>query len=170
MAKEQWRDVVGFESIYEVSNHGLVRRIAPGPRTEPGLVLKPFMHRGYARVTLCKGGVDYCRQVHRLVAAAFIGPCPVGYQVNHKSGDPSDNRLSNLEYVTPKQNTQHSIVVLGNSFVGERSPNSKLTKDDVYKIRRMLREGLAHREIATRFGVSRPTVTAISTGRNWSQV
>lgn len=64
---------------------------------------------GYQRVPLCKNGK--CRHflVHTLVAEAFIGPKPPGYQVNHKDGNVKNNNYTNLEYCTPKENIRHAI-------------------------------------------------------------
>jgi hypothetical protein len=54
--------------------------------------------------------VNFTKTIHRLVAAEFLGTCPKGIQVNHKDGDRLNNHASNLEYVTPSENTRHSVV------------------------------------------------------------
>jgi hypothetical protein len=61
--------------------------------------------RGYERIQL--GKKDF--YIHKLVAEVFIGPCPQGYQVNHKDSNPSNNNVENLEYKTPSENTQYSV-------------------------------------------------------------
>ena len=105
---ERWLPVNGYEGFYEVSDLGGVRgRRRTGSKGGP---LKPRSTRfGHLFVTLCAIDVGYePRQeyVHRLVAAAFIGPCPEDMEVRHLNGNPGDNRLANLAYGTHAENMQ----------------------------------------------------------------
>jgi len=160
---ENWKPVAGFYgSRYEVSDLGRVRN------HETMLVLShcPTV-RGYIQVTLKIKGVKAARTVHRLVAEAFLGPCPIGKEVNHKNGIKTDAALSNLEYVTPKQNIAHAI------STGLMKPRTKkhykLSPDDVRQIRRLF--GIAtHIEIGARFGVGARQITAIRGRRAWADV
>ena len=71
-------------------------------------MLKPIVnHNGYLWVALYKDRKRKMCFVHRLVAFAFIGDLPKGYQVNHINENKTDNNIKNLEYVTPKQNVNH---------------------------------------------------------------
>src|SRR4051812_22777189 len=104
---ERWLPVVGCEGWYEVSDLGRVRRIRPGPSTKIGRLLIPssnYQRRGELSVVLSTGEPGgrgrRVRSVHRLVAEAFIGSRPRGYDLNHKNGEITDNRPENLEYVT----------------------------------------------------------------------
>lgn len=106
---EEWRPVVGYEALYSVSSYGRIRRDAPGPRTYPGKILKVQHNgRGYLHVQLSKNNRQRHIPVHRLVAAAFLGPAN-GLQVNHMDLNKSNNRLDNLEYVTHSENMQHAF-------------------------------------------------------------
>lgn len=119
MNKEQWRDVP-FDTAYEVSDQGRVaskqRSVRCGPgegrRIIPGKILKPFLAKstGYYQVNLT--GHDR-HHVHSLVARAFLPKSDPSLVVNHKSGDKTDNRLSNLEWVTHSENHRHSYEKLG---------------------------------------------------------
>lgn len=103
---EEWRPVVDWEERYEVSNLGRVRRLATGR------IMRFARHvAGYSNVGLSPG--VNTRTVHRLVGEAFLGPRPSGHQINHKNGDKTDNRLENLEYVTPSENVRHSLARTG---------------------------------------------------------
>jgi hypothetical protein len=106
---EQWRPVVGHEGWYEVSDFGRVRRVKPAKGTVVGRILTPFVHRnGYHYLRLHDNGEIHEYRIHRLVLAAFCGPCPLGYETNHKNGIKSDNRAENLEWVTSSENSLHS--------------------------------------------------------------
>lgn len=104
---EQWRDVIGYEGYYQVSNLGRVRSVdrvvrhsRGGTRKLKGKILRlsPMDGGGHLAVHLCKKGTRLDIGVHRLVAAAWIGPRPIGQQVRHGSNGVSDNSVSNLCY------------------------------------------------------------------------
>lgn len=117
----EWRDVVGYEGSYEVSDDGQVRSVDRIIQTRnrwgecgrrfPSRILKPFLSRqGYVRVALSEGAAGHTkRTVHSLVAEAFIGPRPEGLQVCHNDGDKSNNRPSNLRYDTGSNNVRDSV-------------------------------------------------------------
>lgn len=72
-----------------------------------GRVLKPGTYKnGHKHVTLCRPGETQCFQVHILVMLAFVGPRPDGMQTRHRNGIPDDNRLENLIYGTPGENSR----------------------------------------------------------------
>lgn len=114
---EDWRPVVGWEHLYEVSNQGRVRslpRYIPAVNRDgtgrlnrcPGRVLKGTPDRdGYLKVNLRNtiGGVK-TRMVHTLVAEAWIGPRPLRHDVCHGPGGVGDNSLANLRYGTRSEN------------------------------------------------------------------
>ena len=110
MTEIAWAKVVGFEGIYEISTRGQVKRVAGGPGAKAGRILRSARNSsGYRSVSLLG---RHSRLIHRLVVEAFIGPIPKGRQVNHKNGRKDDNRVENLERVTPLENVRHAHEIL----------------------------------------------------------
>jgi hypothetical protein len=169
---ETWKPVVGYEFHYSVSDQGRVRRETGGSNcTFPGKIVSHSVNsRGYVGGLLCRLGTSKRIAVHRLVAAAFFGPCPVGKQVNHKNGIKPDNRVANLEYVTPKENVRHATVTGLRRDIGEMNPNAKLTAVKVDWIRRLFRHGEQTKtELAEYFKVGRSSIGRICAGRAWKR-
>ena len=103
---EEWRPVVGYEGLYEVSNTGQVRSLDRFYyRLHKGKVLSPAKDRyGYLTVTLNCNGKSKTIKIHRLVAQAFIENPDNLPQVNHKDEDKTNNNVDNLEWCTAKYN------------------------------------------------------------------
>lgn len=113
---EQWKDIPGYEGRYQVSDQGRVRSLdryveySDGRRrAHPGKILAAtHTTKGYAYVDL-GAGRGTRRYVHVLVASAFFAK-PVGVvEVNHKDGVKANNQLSNLEYVSHRENLEHAV-------------------------------------------------------------
>jgi hypothetical protein len=173
---EDWKAVIGYDGLYEVSNFGNVRRIAPwcdGRRTKPAPKLAgKTTKNGYRRVSLRKDMVVHEYAIHRLVASAFIGnlPSPT-HQVNHKNGRKTDNRPHNLEWVTPSANQLHSYRELGNpTRPGSKHHNAKLTESDVFQIRALYAQGVPQKTIAEKYSIGRPATCAICLRKAWRHI
>ena len=107
---EFWRDVGGFEGIYQVSNLGRVRSLDRKVHTyiKKGRILKSFDNgHHYQYLTLSDGTKKRKHYVHILVAKAFIENPNEYEQVNHKDFDKTNNRANNLEWVSREQNREH---------------------------------------------------------------
>lgn len=130
MSSEIWKDVVGYEGLYKVSNFGnvvkmptLQHRISKygkkftqlAPKA-PSLMRPALDFDGYPTLSLSKNGTSHTYRVHRLVAIAFIDNPDNKPQVNHKNGVKNDNCVDNLEWCTQSENIRHSVDVLGNSI------------------------------------------------------
>lgn len=169
-ASEHWKDVIGYEGAYQVSDQGQVRRVATGKSTHVGRVLRPQRDRAYLKVCLSRNGVVTIKKVHRLVLVAFVGPA-MGRQGNHKNGDKHDNRLANLEWMTQEENMRHRITELGVSAAGEKHAASKLTNEQVHAIRVLYASGqYSQRELGVLFGVSNQQVCRIVLRQRWAHL
>lgn len=174
---EKWRDIVGYEGWYQVSNLGRVKRVKSGPNTYTGRILKTFSSRGYPMVWLYKDGKSDAVSVHTLVLEAFGNSRPSGYECNHKNGDKSDNRMENLEWVTHSENMKHAYRVLGRrqggqeNRKGENNNNARQTTQEVLKIRELYEAGEhTQRELGKMFGCSDVNICYIVNRRTWKHV
>lgn len=104
MMEEIWKDIKGFEGIYQVSNLGRVRN---AKRLN---ILSPSKYQGYLRVNLSTGkrGKYKTISIHRLVAMAFKDGYSEGLEVNHIDENPSNNHADNLEWITHAKNVIHA--------------------------------------------------------------
>lgn len=126
---EQWRPVVGWEGLYEVSDHGRVRSLtrwminrAGRRQKSQGRVLKN-QHKpaGYPYINLCKDGVAKATYVHELVLTAFVGPRPSpSHYARHLNDDPKQNHVSNLAWGTPSENS-YDKARNGNDYHAKRT-------------------------------------------------
>jgi hypothetical protein len=126
---EVWKDVLGFEGIYQVSNMGRIKRSAHEDkyiRSDTGKecvrnigerILKVNSHDEYFQINLCTVDRNCYKSVHRLVAEAFI-PNPNHLpQVNHIDGNKHNNCVNNLEWCTAKENVNDSIIRSGRELL-----------------------------------------------------
>lgn len=166
---EIWRQIP--EWPYEVSSLGRVRRGECLQRTYAGRVLRLTIGRnGYVYVMLSNGGRRARFTVHRLVALAFLGPRPVGMQVNHRDGNKQNNVIANLEYVSGDENMHHAVVS-GLIKRGEQIHLAKLTEDAVRAIRRRYVPGVTRQvDLAHEFGVAQTKISAVIRGETWKHV
>ena len=109
--KEIWKDVVGYEGLYQVSNKGNVysveRRNVRGRKCS-GRTLKPIYNKyGYLRVNLCKNGKVKARYIHSLVAEVFIPNQNNYLEINHKDEIKTNNHVENLEWCTGDYNLRY---------------------------------------------------------------
>lgn len=112
---EQWRDVVGYEGKYQVSNYGRVKSLeryqknhSKLQKVEEKILSQSSNGNGYIFVSLWKNGNCKKFYIHRLVAETFIGDIPNGYTVNHLDFNTSNNCVDNLEIVTYSENNNYS--------------------------------------------------------------
>jgi len=162
---EIWRDVLEYEGIYQVSSAG---RFA---NCKYERILKPRKHSGgYLNVQLPDKNNKFSNYyMHRLVLESFRGKSRL--EVNHINGIKSDNRLSNLEYVSHAENLNHARKNGLLDIRGEKNGLAKLTELDVIEIKKMLKnKKLTHKEIAKKYSVSRSRVTSIKSGTTWKHL
>ena len=117
LANEEWRDVVGWEGLYQVSNLGRVKSLPRHHKTLSGYItaeriLTPALgKRGYLVVVLFNHGIAKTRPIHRLIAEAFIPNTEDKPYIDHINTVRTDNRIENLRWVTSKENSNNPITL-----------------------------------------------------------
>ena len=164
---EIWKPIQGYEGWYSASNEGRIRRDKQVPGARAGRILRPGHSRGYQLIVLSKNGKPHTFSGHKLIALAFLGPRPPGYDINHKDGNRNNNNVSNLEYLTRKENAIHAFDVL-RSRGGEKHAMARLAIGTVRAIQNSYsttRDTFA--EIGRRFGVSTSHTRRIALRKVW---
>lgn len=165
------KDILGYEGLYYVTDAGDVWRRSK--HNLYGRKLKNCLKKtGYLYVTLCKDGIKKDFRVHRIVATAFLKMNSGKNQVNHINGIKADNRVENLEWCTPLENTRHAID--GGFFqhkTGYGLVKKKfLTTDDVIDIRKMLKNGEVQKVIANKYHISQACISQINTKKRYANI
>jgi len=176
--EEIWKDIQGYEGLYQISNLGRVKSF---PRltnrgsgsyiTKERILKNTLMTIGYNRVELSINSERKFYSIHRLVAIHFIANPENKPQVNHINGIKHDNRIKNLEWCTAIENSRHAFKTgLHGSRKGEKHSKSKLKDTDIYKIKALLKNNISCKEISMLFSVSPQAISDIKFGRNWTHL
>ena len=155
--QEIWKWIEGYEGLYKVSNFGRIMNTRKGKQK---ILMGGTNLRGYKFVILCKNGTQKNHRIHKLVAQAFLPPCPGNHgtsasdwQIDHINEDKSNNRASNLQWLTRTENGRKS--------------KAKVNKAKVIAIRADTR---LQKEIAIEYGISRQLVSQIKKRQCWTDV
>jgi len=156
--KEIWKDVVGYETIFIISNMGRVFSKRTNKILKQGKVKS-----GYSVLSTRVEGVCKCFRIHRLVAMAFIDNLNDLPEVNHKDGNKNNNIVSNLEWVTGKENVQHAFKMgLNKAKKRIKNSGSKLTEEQVeFIIKNAKKNGgkYSSRELGEMFNVHHTNIS-----------
>lgn len=183
MELEIWKDVIGFEGMYQVSSMGNVRSLDrkvkhnySGWANRKGQEIKKRPDKdGYLKVNLKVKQKGKSSIVHRLVASAFIPNAENKPQVNHKNGIKNDNRIENLEWCTTFENRQHAYDTgLQHSFTrqGELNNFNKLKEQQVREIRILhdKKKGFTYKKLGEIYNVSEGAIGNIIKNKTWKQL
>ena len=153
--EEIWKDIKGYEGLYQVSNLGNVKRLYKYRKER---ILRQWIRNEYYCVGLCKYNTERFFSIHRLVAEAFIPnpnnlPC-----VNHIDEDKTNNRVSNLEWCTYQYNTNYGSCQQKKSDKMSK-PVNQYSKDGVF-----IRQWNSAREASEALGICRGNIQMVCYG------
>ena len=156
--KIEWKEIKDYP--YLVSNTGEIYSLKAKKNLSPG------RKRGYLSVILQNKGKKKQSYVHRLVAEYFLPPSQRKTYVNHIDGVKDNNAVTNLEWVTPLENTRHAIALGLYNNSGENNGRAKLKPKHVEAIR-LLKGVLTQKELSDLFMISESVVSDIHTNKKW---
>lgn len=177
---ENWKAIENWSGWYEVSDAGRVRSLDrfshAGKNLKAqykGKLLKAVVTKnGYAMVSLTAPGKREYHNIHRLVAAAFIGPCPMRQEVCHNNNVRNDNRLENLRYDTRRNNAldrkAHGTNPTGEHSQGIKNGMAVLDESKVKYIRSQKHRTL--KSLADELGIHLGTVHYVRTRKSWRHI
>ena len=165
---EEWKSISNYENLYEISNFGNVRSLDKNraykntTRNIKGKILKSCNCLGYKILTLSKDNIKTNYRVHRIVAEHFINNPDNKPYVNHIDGNKSNNQYSNLEWVTAKENTEHSLYILKNKTnKGCTWENHNFSSIQCYEMINLYNKKYSFRKIAKLFKSNHKTISKI---------
>ena len=173
MIEEVWKDVVGFESYYQVSNLGrvmckenpIVYKGGKNYNKKQRIKKLSNSSNGYKKTMLHDGIKLTNHYVHRLVAKAFIPNQENKPQVNHIDHNKTNNVLENLEWVTQKENTIKGVIY-GNINNKKRPNTKRLTNSQIVDVAIKFCQGYSVAETASIMNVARTTISSVRNKRS----
>lgn len=159
---EIWK-VIPFTD-YEASSLGRIRH--------NGKILKPYPSRKYRVVDVHINGQRFPTYVHRLIAMLFVSDETPHLEVNHKDGNPKNNSMDNLEWVTPSENVRHSLSI-GTHYIpglsGENHGMAKMTDEQINLARELYSSGVKQAVLALQFNVTQSTISRIVNQKTYKE-
>lgn len=163
-----WKDIVGYEGIYQISDTGRIKRILASQGAQQGKILSLSLDGGgYLCINLYKNKKKTRHRIHRLVLQTFIGiqPSPK-HETRHLDGCRINNKYTNLTWGTRRENMEDAVKH-GTATIGTKNAGAKFTKGDIKKIRHLLFTGMSSTAIAKQFNVSQSIISDIKTGKSY---
>lgn len=161
-------NIYGFDRHYTITEYGDVYSYSKYDRK---LMRQSTTGKGYKSVCLKRHGRNVVKLVHRLVAMAYVVGYKNGLQVNHKDGVKANNLYTNLEWVTPKENSLHSRRIGLYDNKGRKHSMAKLNELNVMNIRAVAETGaMNYVELGRAYGVNKTCIRKIVEYETWRYI
>lgn len=166
--EEIWKDIEGFDGVYQISNFGKVKSFKRNKK-DGSILIGGKDSDGYHQVTLCKNRIQYTKKSHSLVARHFINNPENKPTVNHIDSNRLNNVVTNLEWATIKEQNNHAVKYgVSKGFVGENNPKCKLTGEQVNCIRETYNNiTISYAELGRKYNVDYKTISSICKNKTW---
>lgn len=178
LTNEIWKDVVGWEGLYQVSSMGRFKSLsrektlgARGKKIMKSFIMKQNEVKGYLTILFYNNSIRKKYQSHRVVANHFIENTKNKRTVNHINGNKKDNRINNLEWSSDSEQQIHAVKIgLRNKTLGENSNLSKLNETLVKEIRELHKQKVKQNKLAITYNINRNTVSNIVNNKTWKHI
>lgn len=176
---ENWKDINGWEGLYQISDHGNVKSLPRKVKGREEIILdvlgcirKPRVGKcGYYYINLKNSGISKTVKNHRLVAQHFVDGYEDGLVVNHKDGNKLNNHYSNLEWVTLSRNSIHALEIgLYETPKGFNHSQSKTNNAHVLIMRSLSKIGFTNRELSDSFKIPVSHIRRIVKKERWKHI
>jgi hypothetical protein len=178
--KEIWKDIKGYEELYQVSSLGRVKSLKRIILRKNNIIqtikkriLKQYYNKKYKTQSLSISGIVKSYLTHRLIAFTFINNPLKKRCVNHIDGNYENNNINNLEWCTHSENLYHAYKIGIKKHIGLRGEHHamhKLTDADVLNIRNAKKIGINNNKLCKKYNVCRSTIIRAYNGRNWTHI
>jgi hypothetical protein len=166
---EIWKPTPSHLGVYETSNLGRFRSPekidAAGRKRKQRYLTEQNSKDGYKKINFFPNGRQKKCYSHRVVWETFVGPIPIGLEVNHKNGIRDDNRIENIELLTHSENILYSKNILKTNYA--TFGNAKITKENFSAVFLLREEGKTHKQIALQVGLKKSQVGNILNKKSW---
>lgn len=177
---ELWRDIPGYEGLYQISCFGRVKSLARNVYNHANKsayyvskekIKKPAVHRqGYLYVYLCKDSKPKKFYIARLVASSFCEGEYGDLEVNHKDLNKQNNFYTNLEWITPKDNVRHSFKNGQRKILkGPLNPAAVLNWNKVRSIRKDYFSGMKYSDVEKKYKITSGNLSHIIKFTTWKE-
>lgn len=178
LKNEIWKDVVGWEGLYQVSSLGRFKSLSRektigsrGKKIMKSFIMKQNEVKGYLTILFYNNSIRKKYQSHRVVANHFIQNIENKKTVNHINGNKKDNTVNNLEWLNHSEQQKHAVKIgLRNKTLGENSNFSKLNETSIKAIRELYKQKVKQKEIALMYNINRNTVHSIVNKITWKHI
>ncbi|MDD5589059.1 MAG: NUMOD4 domain-containing protein [Candidatus Nanoarchaeia archaeon] len=178
MKKETWKNIEGYDGIYQVSDRGRIKSLSRLHKIHHNYYVKcktkilkqTTTKKGYLRIGLNKNNITKQFQVHRIVSIAFIPNVWNKPQINHKDGNKKNNYIKNLEWCNNSENQKHSFKFgLMNDRKGENHNLAKFTNKQILEIRKLYPQ-ISGYKLAKIYNVHHATIYNIIHKKSWCHI